>query len=160
MRILYLADIRFPLERANGIQTAETCYALAERGHAVTLGVRPDVRRPARDPFDFYGLPRIDRLAIARAFLRDAPIVILDEPTSALDAESEELIKQALRRLLEGRTALIIAHRLSTIQHAHRVIVLEEGRIIEQGRHDELLRRPNGLYRRYAERQLTTHLTT
>jgi len=100
------------------------------------------------------------RLAIARAFLRDAPIVILDEPTSALDAESEELIKQALRRLLEGRTALIIAHRLSTIQHAHRVIVLEEGRIIEQGRHDELLRRPNGLYRRYAERQLTTHLTT
>ncbi|MBI4003816.1 MAG: ABC transporter ATP-binding protein [Candidatus Omnitrophica bacterium] len=96
------------------------------------------------------------RLAIARAFLRDAPIVILDEPTSALDAESEELIKQALRRLLEGRTALIIAHRLSTIQHAHRVIVLEEGRVIEQGRHDELLRRPNGLYRRYAERQLAS----
>jgi len=97
------------------------------------------------------------RLAIARAFLRDAPIVILDEPTSALDAESEELIKQALRRLLEGRTALIIAHRLSTIQHAHRVIVLEEGRIIEQGRHEELLSRPNSLYRRYAERQLASH---
>jgi subfamily B ATP-binding cassette protein MsbA len=96
------------------------------------------------------------RLAIARAFLRNAPIVILDEPTSALDAESEELIKQALRRLLEGRTALIIAHRLSTIQHAHRVIVLEEGRVIEQGRHDELLSRPNGLYRRYAERQLAS----
>ena len=98
------------------------------------------------------------RLAIARAFLRDAPIVILDEPTSALDAESEELIKQALRRLLEGRTALIIAHRLSTIQHAHRVIVLEGGRIIEQGRHEELLKHPNGLYRRYAERQLASHV--
>ena len=98
------------------------------------------------------------RVAIARAFLKDAPIVILDEPTSALDAESEELIKQALRRLLDGRTALIIAHRLSTIQHADRVIVLEGGRIIEQGRHEELLKHPNGLYRRYAEHQLASHL--
>jgi len=93
------------------------------------------------------------RLAIARAFLKDAPILILDEPTSALDAESEELIKQALLRLLEGRTALIIAHRLSTIEHANRVVVLDEGRILEQGRHEELLRSPNGLYRRYADRQ-------
>ncbi len=97
------------------------------------------------------------RLAIARAFLKDAPIVILDEPTSALDAESEELIKQALRRLLEGRTALIIAHRLSTIEHADRVVVLDGGRIIEQGRHEELLKR-NGLYRRYARRQLTNYV--
>ncbi len=94
------------------------------------------------------------RVAIARAFLKDAPIVILDEPTSALDAESEELIKQALQRLLEGRTALIIAHRLSTIQHADLVIVLDDGRIIEQGRHEKLLQLPNGLYRRYAKRQL------
>lgn len=95
------------------------------------------------------------RLAIARAFLRDAPILLLDEPTSALDAESEELIKKALERLLEGRTAIIIAHRLSTIEHADRVVVIEEGTIIEQGRHEELLRRPDSLYRRYAERQLT-----
>ena len=93
------------------------------------------------------------RLAIARAFLKNAPIVILDEPTSALDAESEELIKQALNRLLEGRTALIIAHRLSTIEHADVVVVLDDGRIIEQGRHEELLKPPNGLYRRYAEHQ-------
>ncbi|MBI4342407.1 MAG: ABC transporter ATP-binding protein [Candidatus Omnitrophica bacterium] len=95
------------------------------------------------------------RLAIARAFLKDAPILILDEPTSALDAESEELVKQALIRLLEGRTALIIAHRLSTIEHTDLVVVLDGGRIIEQGRHDELLRRPAGLYRRYAELSLT-----
>jgi len=93
------------------------------------------------------------RLAIARAFLKDAPIVILDEPTSALDAESEELIKQALQRLLKGRTALIIAHRLSTIEHANRVVVIDDGRILEQGRHEDLLK-SGGLYRRYAERQL------
>ena len=99
------------------------------------------------------------RLAIARAFLKAAPIVILDEPTSALDAESEELIKRALQRLLEGRTALIIAHRLSTIEHADVVVVLDGGRIIEQGRHEELLRRPGGLYRRYAEHQLAPSLT-
>ena len=94
------------------------------------------------------------RLAIARAFLKNAPIIILDEPTSALDAESEELIKQALKRLLEDRTALIIAHRLSTIEHADRVVVIADGRILEQGRHADLLRSPAGLYRRYASRQL------
>jgi subfamily B ATP-binding cassette protein MsbA len=98
------------------------------------------------------------RIAIARAFLKDAPIIILDEPTSALDAESEELVKQALSRLLKGRTALIIAHRLSTIEHADIVVVLDDGRIVEQGRHQDLLRYPNGLYRRYAEHQLTSSL--
>ena len=94
------------------------------------------------------------RVAIARAFLKDAPILLLDEPTSALDAESEELVKQALNRLLEGRTALIIAHRLSTIEHADLVVVLDGGRIIEQGRHEELLQNADSLYRRYAEHQL------
>ena len=94
------------------------------------------------------------RLAIARAFVKDAPIVILDEPTSALDAESESLIKEALQRLLRGRTALIIAHRLSTIEHADRVIVIDDGRIRESGRHAELLTHPNSLYRRYASQQL------
>jgi glycosyltransferase involved in cell wall biosynthesis len=67
VRILYLADIRFPLERANGIQTMETCYALAERGHAVTLLVRPDTRQPPQDPFAFYELPALDALRIERA---------------------------------------------------------------------------------------------
>ena len=98
------------------------------------------------------------RLAIARAFLKDAPILILDEPTSSLDAESEELVKQALNRLLQDRTALIIAHRLSTIEHADVVIVLDDGRIIEQGRHQDLLKQPGGLYRRYAEHQLVSNL--
>ena len=100
------------------------------------------------------------RIAIARAFLKDAPIVILDEPTSALDAESEALIKEALQRLLHGRTAVIIAHRLSTIEHADRVVVIDEGRIIEQGRHEELLKRAGGLYRRYAEYQLAPHFVS
>ena len=99
------------------------------------------------------------RLAIARAFLKDAPIIILDEPTSALDAESEELIKQALSRLLQGRSALIIAHRLSTIEHADLVTVLDHGRIIEVGTHEALFRQPVGLYRRYAEHQLASTLT-
>jgi glycosyltransferase involved in cell wall biosynthesis len=67
VRILYFADIRFPIERANGIQTVETCYALAERGHDVTLAVRPDTHSPARDPFEYYGLPALDRLRIERA---------------------------------------------------------------------------------------------
>ncbi|MBI3088326.1 MAG: ABC transporter ATP-binding protein [Candidatus Omnitrophica bacterium] len=98
------------------------------------------------------------RLAIARAFLRDAPIVILDEPTSALDAESEELIKRALQELLKHRTALIIAHRLSTIEHADRVVVIDDGRLIEQGRHEELLKSPASLYRRYASRQFASNL--
>ena len=100
------------------------------------------------------------RLAIARAFLKNAPIVILDEPTSALDAESEELVKQAMNQLLEGRTALIIAHRLSTIEHADVVVVLDGGRIVEEGSHEALLRQPGGMYRRYAERQLSSTLNS
>ena len=78
------------------------------------------------------------RLGIARALLKDAPILVLDEPTSSLDALSEEIVFDALRRLREGRTTLVIAHRLSTIRDASRILVLHDGRVIAQGTHDEL----------------------
>jgi len=93
------------------------------------------------------------RLAIARAVLKDPRILLLDEATSALDAESEALVKDALARLMVGRTTLIIAHRLSTVASADRVLVVEDGRIVEAGRHAELVAR-GGLYRRLVERQL------
>ena len=85
------------------------------------------------------------RLAIARALYKNAPILILDEATSALDTESEMAVQEALRRLTENRTSLIIAHRLSTVQHAHRIVVMDSGRIVETGSHAELLAR-NGIY--------------
>ena len=79
------------------------------------------------------------RLAIARAFYKDAPILILDEATSALDNESERAVQEAISRLQKGRTTLLIAHRLSTIEHADRIVVLSSGKIIEMGTHQELL---------------------
>jgi ATP-binding cassette subfamily B protein len=92
------------------------------------------------------------RIALARAVLRDAPILLLDEATSALDAESEAAVQQALARVMENRTTLVIAHRLATVQRADRILVLDQGRIVEEGRHADLLRR-GGLYARLAELQ-------
>ena len=85
------------------------------------------------------------RIAIARAIVRNSPILILDEPTSGLDAASEELVFDALQRLMEGRTSIVIAHRLATIQSANTIFVIDEGTIVQQGTHDELIRR-GGLY--------------
>ncbi|MCY3727534.1 MAG: lipid A export permease/ATP-binding protein MsbA [Nitrospira sp.] len=92
------------------------------------------------------------RLAIARAMLRNPPVLILDEATSALDTESERNVQAALAELMKNRTTLVIAHRLSTVQHADRIIVLDEGRIVEEGLHHELLRR-NGMYTRLYQTQ-------
>jgi ATP-binding cassette, subfamily B, bacterial MsbA len=92
------------------------------------------------------------RLAIARAILRDAPILILDEATAALDSESERLVQDALERLMPDRTTLVVAHRLSTIEHADQVLVLDEGRLVEQGSHAELLAH-GGLYSRLHQMQ-------
>lgn len=92
------------------------------------------------------------RVAIARALLRDAPILLLDEATSALDAESEQLVQQALEVLMQNRTTLVIAHRLATVRAADRIVVLDEGRIVEQGTHDALTK-AGGLYARLARLQ-------
>jgi ABC-type multidrug transport system fused ATPase/permease subunit len=94
--------------------------AVGERGHTLSGGQR-------------------QRIGIARAFIRNSPILILDEPTAALDAESEELVIQGLERLMEGRTSIVIAHRLSTIRDADRIVVIKDGVVAEDGTHDELL---------------------
>ncbi|GJD99113.1 ABC transporter ATP-binding protein [Methylobacterium isbiliense] len=93
------------------------------------------------------------RIALARAFLRDAPILLLDEATSALDAESERLVQAALTRLMRGRTTLVIAHRLSTVREADRIVVMEAGRVVETGRHAELIAQ-GGTYARLQRLQL------
>ncbi|MDX8408739.1 MAG: lipid A export permease/ATP-binding protein MsbA [Mariprofundales bacterium] len=96
------------------------------------------------------------RLSLARALFKDAPILILDEATSALDSESERLVQQAIDRLMEGRTTIVIAHRLSTIRHADRIVVLDDGHIVQQGHHEALLTQ-GGLYRELYELQFSDH---
>ncbi|MGZ8701397.1 MAG: ATP-binding cassette domain-containing protein, partial [Gaiellaceae bacterium] len=97
------------------------------------------------------------RLAIARALVKDAPIVLLDEPTTGLDAHSETLVLAALERLLEGRTAIVIAHRLATVRRADAIVVLEHGQVVEHGSHDALLAR-GGAYARLLEEQFGAEL--
>ena len=96
------------------------------------------------------------RLAIARAIYKNAPILILDEATSALDSESERLVQEALDRLMVGRTTLIIAHRLSTIEHADRIIVLDQGKVVEQGTHQNLIGLSGGIYAHFHHLQFAT----
>ncbi len=92
------------------------------------------------------------RIAVARAFLRDAPILILDEPTSSIDSRTESVILDALDRLMQGRTTILIAHRLSTIRSVDEILVMDDGAIVQQGTHEELADQP-GLYRQLWEAQ-------
>jgi subfamily B ATP-binding cassette protein MsbA len=92
------------------------------------------------------------RLSIARAVLKNPPILILDEATSALDTESERLVQDAIQNLMKNRTSIVIAHRLSTIQHADLIVVMQQGEIIETGKHAELIAQ-NGVYKKLSEMQ-------
>jgi subfamily B ATP-binding cassette protein MsbA len=138
------------IEHAARLAQAHDFIAVLPEGYATPVGER-GVKLSGG---------QAQRLAIARAFLKDPPILILDEATSDLDAESEFLVQQALSELMKGRTVLVIAHRLATVKHADRVVVVHAGRIAEMGNHDELMARPDGIYRRLATLQSLDALPT
>ncbi|CAM3567255.1 Multidrug ABC transporter ATP-binding protein [Bordetella sputigena] len=134
---------RAEIEAAARLANAHDFIATLPRGYETMVGERG---------IKLSGGER-QRVAIARAFLADAPILILDEATSSLDSESEMLIQQAMERLMVGRTTVVVAHRLSTVRALDRLIVMEKGRLIEEGTHDDLVAMPDGVYRRLYERQ-------
>ena len=152
--VLFAASARDNLRYGRWDADDAALWAAAEAANAA------DFLRALPDGLDTYlgeGGARLSggqrqRLAIARALLRDAPLLLLDEATSALDAESEQLVQRALDRLMEGRTTIVIAHRLATVRAADRIIVMEQGRIVEEGRHDALASQ-TGLYARLARLQ-------
>ncbi|AXL51550.1 multidrug ABC transporter ATPase [Paraburkholderia caffeinilytica] len=134
---------RAEIERAAKLASAHDFIAALPQGYDTLVGERG---------IKLSGGER-QRVAIARAFLADAPILILDEATSSLDSESEVLIQHAMERLMMGRTTLVVAHRLSTVRALDRLLVLDKGKVIEEGSHEALIRLENGLYRRLFERQ-------
>ena len=121
LQMAYLDD--FVNSQENGLDTD-----IGERGSSLSGGQR-------------------QRLAIARAMIKNAPIVILDEATSALDNKSEAVVQKAIENLMQDRTVFIIAHRLSTIQNADTIVVLNNGEIVENGSHEELINKENGAYK-------------
>ena len=130
------------VERAAAIANAHDFIMATEAGYQTSIGDRGS---------RLSGGQR-QRISIARAILKNPPILLLDEATSALDTESEKLVQEALEQLMQDRTTLVIAHRLSTIRHADLICVLHDGRIVEQGRHDELMKK-GGYYSRLIEMQ-------
>ena len=153
---LFAANARDNLRYGNWQASDEQIWEAAEHANAAEfLKKLPE----GLDTFLGEGGARLSggqrqRVAIARALLRDAPILLLDEATSALDAESERLVQQALERLMDSRTTLVIAHRLATVRSAKRIIVMDEGRIVEEGAHAALMAR-SGLYARLASLQFS-----
>jgi subfamily B ATP-binding cassette protein MsbA len=130
------------VERAARAANADRFIAALPNGYETEIGER-GVRLSGGER---------QRIAIARAILKDPPILILDEATSSLDADSEAEVQQAVANLLEGRTVIVIAHRLSTVLRADRIVVMEKGRVVQEGRHETLLE-TEGIYRRFFERQ-------
>ncbi|MGA7951924.1 MAG: ABC transporter ATP-binding protein [Gloeobacterales cyanobacterium] len=132
------------VEKAAKIANAHSFISALPKGYQTMLGERGT---------NLSGGQR-QRIAIARAVLLDPRILILDEATSALDTESEALVQEALNRLMDGRTVLVVAHRLSTIRQADRILVIEQGHVIEEGNHQDLMAIRSGLYRQLYERQM------
>lgn len=133
------------IERAARLANAHEFILRLRRGYGTLVGERG---------VKLSGGER-QRIALARAFLADAPVLILDEATSSLDSESEALIQEAMERLMKGRTSIVIAHRLSTVRSLDRILVFDDGIIAEQGTHAVLAKRPAGIYRRLLESQAT-----
>ncbi|MHB8765506.1 MAG: ABC transporter ATP-binding protein [Deferrisomatales bacterium] len=138
--------------RAGATEEEVVAAAKAAYAHEFITALPQGYDTPIGERGDLLSGGQKQRLAIARAILRDAPILILDEATSALDSESEQAVQLALAALVKGRTTFVIAHRLSTVRHAQQILYIRDGQVVEQGTHDELLRR-EGEYARLCELQ-------